>query len=410
MSRFRKFTAVAAALGISVTGALSAVPAMAGSATPAPASHAPAAKGSAPDELRVMMLNLYLGSSLNGALGAADKGLIEFLNAAADVYETAQRTDFPKRAKWIAATIKKENPDVLALNELSEWVFKGPAGADQPSYNFLKILRKELRAQGMRYRVASVSQNADLGLNADVGIPYLNPAVPGCERLDIAAGCSVRLRDRDAVLYNVRARNLELTEGSAKSGNFTAQETFDVAGQTLSFNRGWASAAFTFEGKQVTVLTSHLEVESQDGRTGRYGPRNWPSRIQTAQAKELLRIARGLAKETKRRIVVTGDFNTDANGYYSPAYRNLTKKYLQDAWFQAGGKKGPAVGATCCQSGNLDKNRRLSGSDLPTRIDLILVRRAEASWAKVLGGKRMSDTQPKWQSDHNFIAAHLALR
>jgi len=376
---------------------------------------APATAKAAPDDaLNVMTLNLYLGGSLSEAINSA-ANIVEFLPAAAKVYDTAVKTDFPLRAQWIAKTVKKQNPDVITLNELTEWVASSSSGATLPSYDYLPILQDALANEGLDFQVASLSPNADIGYSDTVGIPYYNAKKPGCDQLfpiEAALRCQVRLKDRDAILYNTASTDLQFT-GTSDHGNFKKQTTFEVAGSVLSFKRGWASAAFTYRGKAVTVMTAHLEVESQDGKgkKNKYGPKNWPSKVQVAQGKQLLKIAKQKAKETDGRVILAGDLNSDANGYYSPTYRNLTKNYFKDSWKQAGGKFGKAVGATCCQTGTLKSSKRLDSGDpvIPTRIDLVLTRKAKAVWKRIDGKQLMQNKQPKWQSDHYFYAAAVRL-
>jgi endonuclease/exonuclease/phosphatase family metal-dependent hydrolase len=402
VSRTRTLAAGASAAALIGAGILAATPAQA--AKPAP-----------DNALNIMTLNLYLGGSLSDAINSA-ANIVEFLPAAAKVYDTAIKTDFPLRAKWIAKTVKKQNPDVITLNELTEWVATSSSGASLPSYDYLPILQDALKNEGLAFDVASLSPNADIGYSDAVGIPYYNPKKAGCDQLfpiEAALRCQVRLKDRDAVLYNTASTDLQFT-GTSDHGNFSKQTTFEVAGSTLSFKRGWASAAFTFKGKAVTVMTAHLEVESQDGKgkKGKYGFKNWPSKVQVAQGKELLKIAKQKAKETQGRVILAGDLNSDANGYYSPTYRNLTKSYFKDSWKQAGGKFGKAVGATCCQTGTLKSSKRLDSGDpvIPTRIDLVLTRGAKAVWKRIDGTKLMQKKQPKWQSDHYFYAAAVRLK
>ena len=61
----------------------------------------------------------------------------------------------------------------------------------------------------------------------------------------------------------------------------------------------------------------------------------WPSQVQTGQAKELLKKSKKLTKENSGQAILLGDLNTDANGYYSPAYGNLPKNFFTDSWKQS---------------------------------------------------------------------------
>ena len=101
--------------------------------------------------------------------------------------------------------------------------------------------------------------------------------------------------------------------------------------------------------------------------------------VQVAQGKELVKHAKKQAKKTDGRVILAGDFNSDANGYYSPTYKHMTK-YFEDTYLQAGGKKGKSVGATCCHLGTLDSDEPLDSGNpvVPTRIDLVLTRKATA--------------------------------
>jgi endonuclease/exonuclease/phosphatase family metal-dependent hydrolase len=397
-----------AALGLAASAVAMSAPA---SAVPAAALSAQGAKKSDTGDVKVMTLNLYLGGSLGTVIKAISDGgdIAAILASANKLYDTVMKTNFPKRAKWIAKTIKKENPDVITLNELTRWVTTGAL----PSYDYLQILQK-LKAQGMTFKVASLAENADIGLDingAKNPVPYSGSMVPGCGAGKPA--CGWRLQDRDAVLYNAKTKNLKMIKGSAKSGHSKDQEVYEALGAKIDFDRGWAYAGFTFNGKKFTAATSHLEVESQDNpnATPGYGLAKWPSKIQVSQGTELVSVLKSAAKKTDGRVILAGDFNSDANGYYSPTYGVFTK-WLADSWKQVGNKFGPGVGATCCQMGDLNSSLRLDSYDptLPTRIDLVLSKKAEAHEAEILGTEKMQNQQPKWQSDHYFYAAHMHLK
>ena len=403
---------LAPALACGLAASVAVVPTMATAAPSAPNAPASvsASASSNKDELKVMTLNLYLGGSLGKVINAIPDGIPAILASANTLYNTVIATDFPKRAKWIAKSIKQENPDIVTLNELTRWVTTG----DLEGYDFLAILQKELKAQGMSYKVAALTENADIGL--DIGgnkapVPYSNPDMPGCET--VADGCGWRLQDRDAVLYNTKNKNLKMIKGSEADGHYKDQQVYSALGATLAFTRGWAYAAFKYNGKKFTAATSHLEVESQDNpdATPGYGPAKWPSKIQLSQGNELVAVLKKAAKKTDGRVLLSGDFNSDANGYYSPTYGAMTN-WLNDSWAQVGKGFGPAVGATCCQMGDLNSSLRLDSYDptLPTRIDLVLSKKAEAHKVAILGTKKMQNKQPKWQSDHYFYAAHLHLK
>ena len=418
-----KALACTAAVGLAATALATAGPAQSASspAASAPAAATVAGKShkSADKPMKVMTLNLYLGGSLGKVIetiGEPDATLGDILQSANTLYDTAIATNFPKRSKWIAQTIKDANPDIITLNELTNWVTTGAL----PDYDYLEILQQSLKQRGMKFKVASLTQNADIGLDlngAKSPVPYSGD-YPGCEA-GAEVPCTWRLQDRDAVLYNAKSKNLKLVKNSARDGSYKTQQVFEaepLPGEKASvdFDRGWASAQFKWMGKKFTAMTSHFEVESTDdtGNPKQYKPKNWPSKVQVAQGNELLKIAKKESKKTNGRVILAGDLNTDANGWYSPTYANLTRNFFTDSWAQAGKKFGKAVGATCCQTGTLDSNKRLDSGDpvVPTRIDLVLNRKVEASSVEVLGKKKMENSQPKWQSDHYFYAAEVMLK
>ena len=104
-----------ARLGIAAILALMMVVAVPG--TVAAAENSP---GHDTRRLTVMTQNLYLGSSLNPAIDA--KSASEFIAAVAQIYSTTVFTEFPKRADAIADTIADQQPDLIALQEVSNWI------------------------------------------------------------------------------------------------------------------------------------------------------------------------------------------------------------------------------------------------------------------------------------------------
>ncbi len=333
--------------------------------------------------LVVMTQNLYLGSSLDPALAARTGA--EFVAAAAQIYGTALASDFPSRAEAVADTIARTRPDLIGLQEVSRWTATPlVAGAAPPSYDFLAIVLDELAERGLSYRVAGVSDNADIG-----PVPLIAPGF-GCAAptSPTAADCVVRLQDRDVILENTRTRGLRV--GPAVTGRYVAQQTFpipDAGGATLDFGRGWVYVDGRLRGAPFRFLTTHLEVGSF-------------AAVQEAQAAELLA---GPAR-TRRPLVAVGDFNSPADPTASTTstYADLTRRWFDDAWRV--NRRAP--GFTCCQAGQLDN----ATSTLRTRIDLVLTRGVrKVRWATVVGDRPIADAVPRWASDHAGLLAGLGL-
>src|SRR3712207_3957673 len=97
---------------LTLTAALAAIP-----------STAAAKKG----DVTVMTRNVYLGSGLSGATGAAS--LQELVNAAGVILKNVDANDFPVRAKGLAQEIRSVNPHLVGLQEATLWR-TGPCTAD----------------------------------------------------------------------------------------------------------------------------------------------------------------------------------------------------------------------------------------------------------------------------------------
>ena len=327
-------------------------------------------------EVTVMTQNLYLGSSLQPALTATNAG--EFLIAVATIYNTAVFTDFPARAEAIAEEIEDADPDLIALQEVSNWVVtRPPAPAPVEEIDFLRILLDELDARGLSYEEAGTSDNANIG-----PLPLIagSTGIPACQ----TAGCFVTLHDRDVILINDRSG---LTASNPIDESYQAQQLFRPPipnAPAVSFDRGWVSVDVRLDGDQFRFFNTHLEVA------------DFP-RVQEQQALELLAIVQAV----QGPVIVAGDFNSAADGSTTPTYGLLTGT-LTDAWLAA--RRNPAY--TCCQNDTLSNHQSM----LDERIDLVLIRGSvRALHADRISDKRFEKTPPLWPSDHAGVVATLQL-
>jgi endonuclease/exonuclease/phosphatase family metal-dependent hydrolase len=346
------------------------------------------AHGSPARDLTFMSYNLYLGSSLDPALKVPqlppDQQPAGLVAAVAQIYGTAVFTDFPTRAEAIAELIAADEPDVIGLQEVTNWVARVPApgsSANPPSYDFLKILMAELAALGLNYEVAGVSQNANIG-----PVPLVAPAY-GCLAVQPIADCVVTLQDRDVILVNDDTPGLHWH--NAQSGTYATQQVIPLpGGPPVSFGRGWVTIDAKYRGRRFHVANTHLEVSG------------FPA-VQEAQAREFLAgPARGPGVD-----IALGDFNSAADGSSTDSYDILTS-WFRDAWVVNPGDPGYTSG----------QNQTLTNpvSLLDQRIDLILVHGAVRTVeAHVVGHEPFrSQTQPPgpiWPSDHVGVVATLRL-
>lgn len=357
---------------LAVTGAAAlalALPVAAAPATPHP-------------EITVMTRNLYLGSSLTPAIDA--ETLPQFVVAVAQIYRTSVFTDFPTRASAVADEVAATQPDLIGLQEVSNWMATplGKPTATPPSFDFLTILLDALAAKGLDYSVAGVVNNALIGPAPLVAGAY------GCETAAPVPDCVVTFADRDVILVNDATAGLALDP--ARSGPYAAQEVLDSPAGPVSFDRGWVAVDGRYLGKSFRLVNTHLEVE--DSRE-----------VQQAQAAELLAgPARG------GQTILTGDFNSAADGSTTTSYAQLTapQAYV-DAWSVNPGD----VGLTCCQ----DQSLTNPATQVRSRIDLILSRGPiRAVSAELVGDQpfrtQTSPPRPIWASDHVGVVATLQLR
>ena len=329
-------------------------------------------------EIEVMTQNLYLGSSLTLALEAPD--LPSFVLGVANIYATMLRTDFPTRAEAIADQIAAEQPDIIGLQEVSNWIAQPTkAGPAPKNVDFLAILQAELAERHLDYAVVATSNNANIGPVPLVAPPFGCVNVPTPPALP---DCVVTLRDRDVILVNGDA-DVEIT--AATNGNFTAQETASIPGAgAVSFNRGWAAIDAKLDGASFRVVNTHLEVEA------------YPV-VQEAQARELL----AGPLHTRRPVIAVGDFNSAADGSTTRTYHLLVRALFLDAWWTNLGRPGP----TCCQAEALDN----PASELSSRIDLVLARLALPTSAHRVNHAPFQSIAPYWPSDHAGVVATVRI-
>src|SRR5579875_2568931 len=107
--------------------------------------------------MSVLSWNLYLGADVGRVIGAKSSLVPSRM---ASLWQTAQRTNFAHRAKSIARIIRREDPDIVALQEVGRWSsaarrpLNAPATPEKTEFDFLRILLNELEALGAYYFVA----------------------------------------------------------------------------------------------------------------------------------------------------------------------------------------------------------------------------------------------------------------
>ena len=324
----------------------------------------------------VMTRNIYLGGNIFHPIGSPD--LDTFRQRAGELWAEVQKTDFVgTRAALIAREVRRTQPDLIGLQEVALWR-RSPDGqsdgnatpATQVVYDFLRSLRRELARLGLKYRVRSVQQEADIEAPIDQGY-------------------DVRLTMRDVILVK-RRPDLSITK--SLSENYNADIGVPTPAGTLTSTRGWTAVDGRLKGRKFRFVNTHLEAAAE-------APRN-------AQAQEL--IARGGPLRVRGKpVIVVGDFNSDPNGNESdPNAVNILKGFkLVDLWPRL---RGGGPGYTCCLNNSDMSDPTPAGFD--HRIDLIFSKPALRPLKGQVVGKRQSDRTANglWPSDH--AGAVLTLR
>lgn len=334
-----------------------------------------AKKGNA--NVTVMTRNLYLGTDLIPI--AASPNIDAFKANATAGFNQVKATNFPARSKLIAKEVKRTKPDLIGLQEAALWRTGPSDGSTSPNatkveFDYVKLLTKALKQQGLNYSVGRVTNEADI-------------EGPTSGNFD------VRLTMRDVVLVNKDRKGLKVTGKGGK--NFTARIPFPTAAGTFNVLRGYAYVNAKLNGKAFRFVDTHLEAYLDTTRT--------------AQAQELVSAA-GPVKGS--RVIVVGDMNSDPNnagGSPPTAYNALIAGGLKDTW--------PALyptktGYECCL-----KTDSLTDPPSPSpfdhRIDQIFSKGKVRPLSAKIVGTNPANSRTKsglWASDHGGVVTKLKLK
>jgi endonuclease/exonuclease/phosphatase family metal-dependent hydrolase len=339
-----------------------------------------------PPSLRVMTRNLYLGTDPIPI--AVSPNLNVFEQRAQRGFENVKETDFPARAKLLAREIKRTKPDLIGLQEVALWR-TGPkdgvmSNETTVAFDWLALLRKELKDLGLRYRLGGVQPEFDL-------------SGPTADDFD------VRLTMRDAIL--MKKRNGLAIRGK-RGGNFQnlAQIPIPALGTTVTIKRGWVYDDLKLRGRRFRFLNTHLEA---------YG-----DSFRLAQANEL--IASGGPARSTRPVILVGDLNSDPNGDPNgtgdPApYNAITGFGFLDTWKRLyPGNQG----YECCLdhqgAGGLPDLMDPPPFPADHRIDHVLRKgkRLKPVSAKVVGTDPTLNRTASglWESDHGGVVTKFRLK
>lgn len=333
----------------------------------------PAAAPAKPQDLKVMVRNLYVGADLIPL--AAARTQEEFEQNAAARYQTLQVNDFATRAKPLAREIRRHRPDLVALQEAAVWR-RGPDGikdgpqtpANDIIYDSTQLLLQELRAAGARYRVA-VSRD---------WFDFEGPT---------ALGYDIRVTQRDVILVRVGSR-VKVRRTFRGGFNYTFDPPTAVG--TARQLRGWVGVDGVLAGRRFRLINTHLEA---------YSPEH-----NERQMKQLLR---GVARAKRRPTLLVGDINSgpDAEGTDDRQAERTPSGYR--AALAARFRNPLPKTNTCCYAEDL----RSTSEPLDEWIDHILLRPRMRLVRSTYVGRSLADRfGGLWPSDHSGIAATIRLR
>jgi hypothetical protein len=350
-------------------------------------------------KFKTMTMNVYLGATLTPALQA--NNVNQAVDAGGEIANQVDRTNFPERAKALAAEILSKNPDLVGLQEVALWrtaplnfgaVGQGNASATDVEYDFLQLLLAELNKGGQRYEAVVVKDEFDAEL------PVNDETSDGQSGL-AGADHNERLTMRDVILKKVGNK---VKVSNPTSGTFNVLLRVEVGGAvTLDVTRGWTAVDAKIKGstsKKFRFVNTHLEAFDSSGQNpGSDGNSYGRGDIRAAQASQLF-AAGGPA--TGKIVILVGDINSDDDTVQPNGDQNAYNALI------AGGfsERSTASPLSCC----LNDPNLMSGSqaDFDHQVDHILTnsRKVKLINSSVLG---LDPVGGLWPSDHAAVFSTL---
>ncbi len=316
--------------------------------------------------LSVLTWNLYLGADVSRVIAVDSTALPARVGK---VWEIVNKTNFRIRAKAMAAAICREQPDVIALQEVCRWSTLYRLPLDQEwrpeivEYDFLRILLDELNDRGENYFPAVRSP----------GVDVLLPA---------AHGPDIRLEDSLVLLLRTSRAATGLSWAKPRAGRFTANLRTTLDDEPFEIKRGWVSVDLHRENQVVRIINTHLEF--------------FNAAVQPAQLTEILNGPANFSGP----VILMGDFNAYPG---SEIWSRLKHSGYVDAWDAAGTGAGHTSGR--------NEDLRDSQPALKVRIDWTMCRGPIQVLQTSLVGADSSDRAGgMWPSDHAGLATRVSVQ
>lgn len=346
-------------------------------------------------QVKVMTRNVYLGADLGPAI--ASTSYSNFADNVGKVVQQVDATNFPVRAKGLAAEILEVQPDLVGLQEVAMWrtgrLNPGPlADPRQPKtstdvrYDFLELLLTELNAGGQKYEPAFVQEEFDFDAPADVN----GVANDGMQPFVNAEG-NARLTMRDVIL---RRTDADVTVSNAKGGHYTALWSASVLGATVTVARGWVAVdAKVRGGRTFRFVDTHLES---------FDPKTEVPSIRAKQATELT--AAGGPANSSLPVILVGDLNSDddtVTGGDEQAYQALLA-----AGFVERSTNDPL---SCCIESSYDLKTG-TDAEFDHQVDHVMTDAADKVTLVDSGVTGRTMQNGYWDSDHAGLWSTVEIR
>lgn len=335
---------------------------------------------------RVMTRNLYLGADLAPAIGAPDLGA--FVQGTGAVLRQVTATNFPTRAKGLAAEIAAAEPDLVALQEAALWR-TGPASilpllgypktASTVRQDFLALLLDELDGYGIQYQPVAIQEEFDFEAPADENQIAGDGPAP-----IVDAELNARLTMRDVILMRVDAG---AHVQNPQSGHFEHLLALPILGTAVAVTRGWVSVDARVRGSEpFRFVATHLES---------FDPAVLHPSIRALQAAEI-------PVAGDRIAVLAGDFNSDDDTVApddQQAYLALLARGLVER---------TDAGGSCCIESSYDLTSG-TAAELDHQVDHIMTNAPDQVQLldSFVTGRAMQNGY--WDSDHAGVVSALRI-
>jgi endonuclease/exonuclease/phosphatase family metal-dependent hydrolase len=221
-----------------------------------------------------MTQNMFPGADLDPIIAAGSN--FDPQAAAEAIATQVIASNIPGRAALVAAEIAENQPDLVALQEVTKWKFK--SGRGMIVLDQLDQLMEALKNAGQHYRVAAVQELTDIQIKG-----------------------LISYTDHDAILVRT---DKPLNVVGSETHIYDYLLSFELMGEEIPVLRGWMAVDVKLHGSRFKFVNTHLESPLPTD----LDPEGQTKLLQEAQASQLVNDL----SATDLPIILAGDFNSDA--------------------------------------------------------------------------------------------------